>query len=328
MKILLAALALIVAIPVQGTAQRLEDAVTYIRVSVIDPITQARRELTSGSGFLVDGRGHIITARHVVMHREREEPGPRSVMVSLRDRNANPVPAQIVACEAGNIDLCLIKVPDASVSAANITTVFNPACRHLSSREAITAYGYPFGAANPVIAVPGEVTGDLATELKYPSNVQIIPGMSGGPVVDASGRAVAVNAAGATGMPTLTFLQPLLYGEALIRRAGIQCSGGVTPPPVACNERRHRIDRVQLSLNEAGPSVREYRETIQADTGCRIVGINPNIRSSNGANGPVINVGPDGAAATVSYSLVSGPFFDRYRGWLDADLVIVQAPRP
>lgn len=336
MRLLLATLAYLVATCVTADAQRPEDAVAYIRVGVTDPATQARRALTTGSGFLIDKRGHIVTARHVVMHKEQEEPGPRWVMVSLRDRDANPFPAQIVACEAGNIDLCLVKVSDASVAAANVATVFNPACRHLARRESVVAYGYPFGAANPVISVPGEVTGDLATELKHPSNVHIIPGMSGGPVVDASGRAIAVNAAGgkdaASGKeyPTITFLQPLIYGEALIRKAGVACDAltPTTAAATACADRTHRVDRVQLSLNEPSASLRDYLDTIQADTGCRIVSVVPSIRSANNATGPTVNLGPDGAAAIVSYSLQSGPFYDRYRGWLDAELAVKQAPKP
>lgn len=315
-------------------AQRREDAVTFIRVGVIDPMTQARRLLTSGSGFLIDRQGHIITARHVVMHSEREQTGQRWISVSMRDRDANPYPAQIVACETGNIDLCLIKISDSSVAASNILTVFQPVCRHLRRQEAVTAFGYPYGALNQVIGVPGEVTGDLATELKYPSNVQIIPGMSGGPVLDTSGRAIAVNAAGAAEYPTLTFLQPLIYGEGLIRRAGVGCEGvqattaAAPPATAACLSRRHVINRTQLSQNEAGPSQRQYSEAIPADAGCRIVSIIPSIRSANNASDPSISIEPDGTAAVVSYSLTSGPFFDRYRGWLEADLAIRQEPRP
>ncbi len=314
-------------------AQELESAVTYIQVSVIDPFTQARRPLTTGSGFLIDRRGYIITARHVAMAKKTEEPGERWIGVSLRHKDASPVPAQIVACEFDNIDLCLIKVSDASVAAANITEVFSPSCRHLSHRESITAYGYPYGAANPVIGVPGEITGDLAFGLKYPSNVQIIPGMSGGPVVDASGQTVAVNVGAAADMPTMTFLQPLIYGDALVRRAGLACNAPVPTlaKPVICEDRQHRIDRMQLSFNDAEPSVREYNETIQADTGCRIASVTPVVRSGNNATGPTVNIGPDGEAAIVTYSLRSGPFYDRYRGWLDAELTVkqtVKAPKP
>lgn len=310
-------------------AQRVEDAVAYVRVGITDPMTMARRQLTRGSGFLIDKRGYILSARHVVLNKENDVKGDRWITVALRDPNATAYPAEIVACEQGNIDICLIKISDAAVANANIAEIFKPACRHLAPGESITAYGYPFGDGNPVIRVPGEVTGNLATGLKYPSNVQIIPGMSGGPVVDANGRTVAMNAAGAEGVYTMTFLQPLLHGKSLIMRSGIACEEvrDERPPQTACVDRVLRINKIQLSQNEATPSERDYSEVIPPDTGCRIVSVHPKINSENNANYQ-FNVGPDGTAVLVKYSLTSGPFFDRYRAWLDMELTIKQVPKP
>lgn len=322
------------------------EALAYIRVGVTDPITQARKELTRGTGFLIDKRGHIITARHVILAKQAEEPGPRWISVALRDKNAYPVTAQLVSCDAEPIDLCLIKVQDASVSAAQIGTVFKPVCRQLGDSERILALGFPFGENNPAIKVPGDITGAIATELKYPSNVQIIPGMSGGPVLDETGNVVAVNAAGSTLFPTMTFLQPLFYGEGLIRRSGVTCDAAPTPaaaiPPSvpavianqprspqgpnspSCSPKEQIVSRTQHSQNEPTPSVREYFEVIEPDTGCRIASIVPEIRSANNSSGPSITIGSDGVGARVSYSLQSGPFFDRYRGWIDMKLIINQ----
>lgn len=340
-RLLIVALTLVVIMPAFAQPTP-EAAVTFIRVGITDPITHARRELTQGSGFLIDLRGHIVTARHVIQYKNLEESGPRWISVSLRDRNAFPVPAQIVACESGNIDLCLIKVPEASVSAAGIITTFAPSCRHLESGERITALGYPFGSNNPVIRVPGDVTGELATELKYPSNVQIIPGMSGGPVLDLSGRVVAVNAAGAEAFPTLTFLQPLVYGEGLIKRAGLRCdiqpvlaTTRVDPslpdlrtPNISCASKKEKITVTQFAQNSSTPTERSYTERLLPDTGCKITSVDIRLISANNHSDPNVIIAQDGKVATVSYSLRSGPFFDRYRGWIDADVTVTQAPQP
>jgi hypothetical protein len=314
----------------QGSAdsQRLTEAVTFIRVGVTDPASGAERVLTTGSGFLIDARGHIVTARHVVMARE-SEPGRRWVRVSLRDRESAPYTAQVVGCGTGNVDICVVKIRDAVVEGAGIRTFFRPACRHLTSTETILSYGFPFGTANPAIRVPGEVTGDLGAELKHPSNVQIIPGMSGGPVLDTAGYAVALNAAGVEGMPTMTFLQPLVYGGELIRQTGVPCETSAQPAAVRanCPVRTHRIDRTQLSQNETGPSQREYRDTIQPDPGCRIANLTASTpRNANNSEGPTFQIAPGGASAVVIYRLTSGPFYDRYRGWLDVDVSVTQEP--
>lgn len=215
-----------------GLAQPSPDhAVVFIQAGAINPINQARLPSPPGTGFLIDLQGHIITSKHVILHRETEVREPRPwVTVSLRHRHASPVQAQILLCEPGDIDLCLIKISSASVSAAGINSAFTPSCRHLRGAERIEAIGYPLGNENPVLRIPGSITGELAALLKYPSNVQIVPGMSGGPVLDESGKVVAANYGGVEGLPTFTFLQPLLHGDGLFRRAAVTCAA---PPPQA-----------------------------------------------------------------------------------------------
>jgi hypothetical protein len=313
-------------VPGAAAQSAAEDAVTFIRAGVTDPISQARKELAQGSGFLIDAIGHIITARHVIYSREREEPGPRWISVSLRDRNANGVPAQVIACEAANIDLCLIKVPDVSVRAASIDHGITPACRLLNVGEGIFSLGYPVGEANPVLRIPGQVTGGVGTELKYPSNVLIQPGMSGGPALDSRGLAVAVNFGAAEGRPTFTFLQPLLYGIGLIVRTGIPCVPQQPPATnVSCAQKQQSVDRTQ-SDHGASTTVRDYQEVIEANTGCRIKSVRPDVRSANNHTGPSISIATDGKTATISYSLRSGPFFDQYRGWINMVLIAEQEP--
>jgi hypothetical protein len=329
-----------------ASAQPME-ALAYIRVGVTDPITQAEKELTQGSGFLIDKEGHIITARHVILAKEKEVPGPRWIRVALRDRGAYPVAAQVVACDIDSVDLCLIRIQRASVEAANVQAVFRPACRQLGDTEHVRALGFPFGQENPAIRVPGDITGPLATENKYPSNVQIVPGMSGGPVIDGNGDVVAVNAGAAANFSTFTFLQPLFYGEALVRRSGVQCPGGTKPPQVGpasvptntavsatsptnstnCGKREQIVSRMQPSQNDAVPTSKDYYDFVEAENGCRIVSVIPETRSANNASGPNITIAPDGTRAQVAYTLRSGPFFDRYRGWIDLKLVIDQRPR-
>lgn len=211
-------------------------ALVFIRVGVTVPTTLMRKEVTQGSGFLIDDAGHIITARHVIWGREAEEPGPRWVSVSLRGKHNSPAPGQIVACESPPIDLCLIKIQSDAVTAVNITAFFVPLCRKLNRGDRISAFGYPTGLdgwINPV----GRINGDMQTELKYPSDVPIQPGMSGGPVLDEGGHVVAVNAGAAPNI-TLTFLQPLIYGISLFKRAGIDCEPAVTIPAAVTGPRK------------------------------------------------------------------------------------------
>ena len=69
--------------------------------------------------------------------------------------------------------------------------------------------------------------------LKYPSNVAIVPGMSGGPVVDGHNKLVAVNIGGMKDYPTYTVLQPIVHGNGLIGMAGINCIANEQGSPAA-----------------------------------------------------------------------------------------------
>jgi hypothetical protein len=85
--------------------------------------------------------------------------------------------------------------------------------------------GFPPGDLNPMITVKGQVTGDLATTLKYPSDIQIQAGMSGGPVMDQSGKVIAINTGVASGSGTFAFVQPLSYGIDIVEKSGVSCGG-------------------------------------------------------------------------------------------------------
>jgi hypothetical protein len=213
------------------TPQPPTKSLVFLRMGVTVPTTLARKELTQGSGFLIDSAGHILTARHVALHREREEPGERWWSAFLVHKDSTPIPAHFVHCEGGNVDLCLLKISEEAVTASNISEFFTPSCRKLFKGEKVVALGYP-SATGGLLTVKGEVNGALVdAHLAYPSNVGIQPGMSGGPVLDEQGRVVAVSL-GAT-QPTLTFVQPLGYGVLLFTRTGASCSvpNIVTPLP-------------------------------------------------------------------------------------------------
>lgn len=207
------------------------EALAYIRVGVKDPITNKSIEITEGSGFLINHNGDIITAKHVIKYMEKEYPGPRWIEVSLRDRDRKSVLADNVSCGLDNVDLCLINIKPASVEDAQIKEVFKPSCRRLVPEERIVALGFPRGRRNSAARIPGDITGPIATDDKYPSNVSIQRGMSGGPVIDSSGSVVAVNAGAAEDSNTFTFLQPLFRGVSIINQALVSCPLGPDPAP-------------------------------------------------------------------------------------------------
>jgi len=152
----------------------------------------------TGSGFVLDRQGHIITNNHVVQSADESEGE-----IEIVDQDGNRYAATVVGRSA---------VYDLAVLYAKDATELPPASlgssRRLSVGEPVVAFGSPLGLSSTVTsgivsALNRPVTtGDSANDSSYINAVQtdaaINPGNSGGPLVDLQGQVVGVNSAIAT----------------------------------------------------------------------------------------------------------------------------------
>jgi putative serine protease PepD len=152
----------------------------------------------TGSGFVLDQAGHIVTNNHVV-EQAAEDEGPIEVV----DQDGNRYDATVVG-RSPVYDLAVLLCEEAKD--------MKPAAlgESLSLRvgDPVVAIGSPLGLSSTVTA--GIVsalqrpvtTGDSATESSYINAVQtdaaINPGNSGGPLVNMLGQVIGVNSAIAT----------------------------------------------------------------------------------------------------------------------------------
>ena len=218
-----------------------QKAVTFIelfRKGDVDPTVV-------GTGFLVDLTGHMITARHLFDQADAPQ-NDLTIKVHFGAKDSLARTAQLVDCGLNHIDICLVKVSASAVRSEGVAAAFEPLCRALVPGEDLTSMGFPPGVLNPMITVKGEVTGDLATTLKYPSDIQIQAGMSGGPVLDQGGRVIAINTGVASGSGTFAFVQPLSYGIDVVEKSGVTC--GSAPPLEAGDFYIHDSDSVQQTV--------------------------------------------------------------------------------
>ncbi|MEZ5098028.1 MAG: trypsin-like peptidase domain-containing protein [Nocardioides sp.] len=151
----------------------------------------------TGSGFVLDRRGHVVTNNHVVA--DAAEGGS----IEIVDQDGNRVSATVVGRSA---------VYDVAVLYAREVRQLRPAALGRSSAlhvgDEVVAFGSPLGltstvTAGIVSAVNRPVTtGDTEDDRSYINAIQtdaaINPGNSGGPLVDLAGRVVGVNSAIAT----------------------------------------------------------------------------------------------------------------------------------
>ncbi|MBX3520796.1 MAG: trypsin-like peptidase domain-containing protein [Xanthobacteraceae bacterium] len=275
----------------------------------------------TGSGLLLNRHGFILTAKHVVQNIE-----DGTIFIHLKSRNNAPIPAQLVDCATGLSDICLLKIQEADVSAQNINAFYQLSCRQIQEGETIYAAGYPFGEYNPILRTQGKTAGSLAHDVTYPSDITLVPGMSGGPIFDTEGRVVALTFGGAKNAPTLTFLSPLFSAKALIERGLENCASD----PIATNQspavlsKVFRVDETKDDHPNVNPHSRPYKVEYEAEPGYAIEKCEWIEESAASASDKHCNVGPGGRYATFHFRLTSGPFFDRWRGWVHGYIKVTQ----
>jgi S1-C subfamily serine protease len=144
---------------------------------------------SSGSGFLVDDQGSILTNQHVVDNAEE---------VDVRfGEDGDPVNAKVTGSDAST-DLALLKIDPADADGKPLQL---GSSNEVRVGEPVIAIGSPFGLRGTVTS--GIVSG-LGREIQSPNgftiddvvqtDAAINPGNSGGPLIDERGRVIGVNA--------------------------------------------------------------------------------------------------------------------------------------
>ncbi|GAB3662306.1 hypothetical protein GCM10027596_23490 [Nocardioides korecus] len=161
----------------------------------------------TGSGFVYDGAGHVITNNHVVAQADKDK-GPIQVI----DQAGRHLSATVVG-RSTVYDIAVLEVP----KARTIPHLALGSATQMRVGETVVAIGSPLGLSATVTsgivsAVNRPVTtGEGANENSYINAVQtdaaINPGNSGGPLVNLQGQVVGVNSAIASLGSSLTSQQ-------------------------------------------------------------------------------------------------------------------------
>jgi len=173
------------------------------------PFGAPQQGTATGSGFVVDGDGTIITNAHVVE-------GADSVQVRFAD-NGDFIDADVKGVDV-DTDIAVLKIDPSKVS-GGLTPIPLGDSSKLQVGDPVIAIGNPFGYSRTVTT--GIVSG-LERDIQAPNGFQIDrvlqtdapinPGNSGGPLLDTRGRVVGVNSqiatAGARGSIGIGFAVP------------------------------------------------------------------------------------------------------------------------
>jgi S1-C subfamily serine protease len=157
------------------------------------PLLDDGGEGGQGSGFVIDGQGHIATNAHVVT----SDGGDRAEDVYVEFSDGNRVQAEIVGVDP-NADVALLKVDPGGLS---LTPLRLGHSDNISVGEPVAAIGSPFGERQSLsIGVISAIDRNIESLTRFQigdaiqTDAAINPGNSGGPLLDAHGRVLGINA--------------------------------------------------------------------------------------------------------------------------------------
>ncbi|MEU1196013.1 trypsin-like peptidase domain-containing protein [Streptomyces sp. NPDC005813] len=165
--------------------------------SVVTLHVRGSDEEGTGTGFVLDGQGHILTNNHVI------EPAGSSGEISVTFSGGESAEAEVVGHDSG-YDLAVVKV--SGVSGLDPMPLGNS--DNVQVGDPVVAIGAPFDLANTVTSgiisakerpiTAGGEKGD-GSDVSYVNALQtdapINPGNSGGPLLDSKARVIGINSA-------------------------------------------------------------------------------------------------------------------------------------
>src|SRR5215216_5780849 len=251
--------------------------------SLLNPFGGGGGGTASGSGFVIDHEGHVLTNAHVVE-------GATHIQVTLGNSDTSqPVNAEVVGKDPST-DVALLKVnvpadelhPLALGNSAD-TQVGNP----------VVAIGNPFGLDRTVTS---GIVSALQRQIKAPNgftidnviqtDAAINPGNSGGPLIDANGQVIGItsqiespNGGGNVGLGfavpinTVRQVAQQLLQSGTVQHAYLGISGTDLTPQIA-NALNVSVDQGALvqSVTPDGPADKAGIEGGSADATMTIAG--------------------------------------------------------
>jgi S1-C subfamily serine protease len=195
----------------------------------------------TGSGFLIDTEGHIVTNNHVVAEADKVE-----VKLGASDKTYN---AEVVGTDPAT-DVALLKV-DAPADTLHPLALGDSS--EVEVGESVVAIGNPFGldrtvTAGIVSAIQRQIQAPNGFSISHviQTDAAINPGNSGGPLIDSQGRVIGINSqiqtGGGQGNVGIGFAVPIntasevveqLERNGEVKHAYLGINGGSITPDLA-----------------------------------------------------------------------------------------------
>jgi S1-C subfamily serine protease len=202
--------------------------VVFVRAQLIrqveDPfelVPEQQQSTSTGSGFLVNGRGDILTSYHVIAGADRNT----GVTVQFADNVARRA---VVVGQDPNNDLALLRVETATLPHVGPLQLGDSSTVRVG--DPTLAIGNPFGydrtlTSGIVSALQRQIQGPSGFSINnvIQTDAPINPGNSGGPLLDAGGRVIGINsqiAANGSANVGIAFAVPINTAKSMLATLG------------------------------------------------------------------------------------------------------------
>jgi S1-C subfamily serine protease len=208
--------------------QRDAPGVVYVRATLVEPVRtpfDAFREpptrTSTGSGFLVDRRGDILTAYHLV------DGADEAGGVTIGFEGGVQRPATLVAAEPDE-DIAVLRVEMSGVPSVRPLPLGDSTSVRVG--DPTLAIGNPFGVDRTlttgiVSALQHriEAAGGFSVNNVIQTQQPLTPGNSGGPLLDADGRVIGIDSQVASdGGQPIAFATPIDTAQPVLHRVQVR----------------------------------------------------------------------------------------------------------
>jgi S1-C subfamily serine protease len=205
--------------------QRYAPGVVFVRSEIIqqtdnpfDPFGGAQKSEATGSGFVIDAGGDILTNNHVI-------DGATAGSITVQFADKKTVKAKVVGKDPST-DLALLKVDPEGL---DLKVLPLGSSKDVHVGDPTIAIGNPFGldrtlTTGVVSALQRQIQAPNGFAIKdvIQTDAAINPGNSGGPLIDAAGRVIGINSqietggAGSQGNVGIGFAVPIDTAKSIL----------------------------------------------------------------------------------------------------------------
>jgi len=314
-------------------------ATVFLQSETLD--ASGRKEMIYGTGFVVHRGGYVLTASHVVPTDSAalKRLITQGIISSRWSHQYQYVPLNIIA-RLPERDLVLLRFKGTEILPNHIPVARSETLK-VDLDTVVFALGFPQN--EDLMVKEGRIDSLNADGGNWNTSAALTYGMSGGPMVDQRGVVVGVMKSGVVGAEALRYVIPITYARPLLDQAGVQYQDSAVVPSsgMAVNvwdtafkgqirdlaSKTFKISDLKNSHEGLTPTSEFFTKIFYPTGNSKFVAAHLVPRSQSNASDVKIDVAADGGSLTLGYRLTSGPSFDRFRGWIDADLVATEAAK-